>query len=135
MLWEHLHRHVALPDQPAMPIEQHLDMYPELCVAGLQAMVPQLRQYDGRLGRNTTVDGGYYTVTADGRPIISQHGAGNAFVCGGMGTYGLMASPAAGELVAQLVMGDGLPSYSAACSWPRKEPLTVKPVDLLDESA
>ena len=57
--------------------------------------------YDGKLGRDTVVDGGYYTVTPDGRPLVGPAGAGNAFLCGGMGTYGLMGSPAAGELAAR----------------------------------
>eukprot|EP00747_Dinoflagellata_sp_TGD_P029881 gnl/TRDRNA2_/TRDRNA2_134244_c0_seq1.p1 gnl/TRDRNA2_/TRDRNA2_134244_c0~~gnl/TRDRNA2_/TRDRNA2_134244_c0_seq1.p1 ORF type:complete len:478 (+),score=86.06 gnl/TRDRNA2_/TRDRNA2_134244_c0_seq1:178-1434(+) len=135
LLWEHLHRHIELPAKPSMPVEQFLDMYPQLCVAGLQAMVPQLQQYDGRMGKDTTIDGGYYSVTPDGRPLIGQHGAGNAFICGGMGTYGLMASAAAGELVALHVLGAELPSYAGACTWPREDVLKEKPIDLLDDSA
>jgi len=135
LLWEHLHRHVQLPASPSMPVDEFLDMYPQLCVAGLQAMVPGLGRYDGCLGRDTTVDGGYYSVTPDGRPIIGRHGARNAFVCGGMGTYGFMGSPAAGELAALHVLGSELPAYASACTWPRENPLTEKPIDLLDESA
>lgn len=134
LLWEHLHRHVKLGDYPSMPIDQSLDMYPELCLAGLAAMVPKLRNYYGRLSKSTTVDGGYYTVTPDGRPLVGQHGASNAFICGGMGTYGCMGAPAAGELVAMHVCKEPLPSYAPACTWPRLEPLVGKPVDLLDAS-
>lgn len=134
LLWEHLHRHINLPSSPSMPIDETLDMYPQLCVAGLQAMVPGLAQYEDLLGKDTTVDGGYYTCSSDGRPVIGQHGAGNAFVCGGMGTYGLMGSPAAGELAALHVLGAELPSYASACTWPRQDPLTEKVIDLLDES-
>jgi len=134
MLWEHLHRHMQVPSVPSMPVEEFLDMYPQLCLAGLQAMVPGLAQYEGILGRGTTVDGGYYNESPDGRPIISKHGASNAFVCGGMGTYGLMGSPAAGELVALHVLGEELPCYAAACQWPRLEPLRERPVDLLDDA-
>jgi hypothetical protein len=135
MLWEHLHRHIQLPEEPAMPVEEFLDMYPELCVAGLKEMVPSLGQYEGQLGRDTTIDGGYYTVTPDGRPVVGCHGAANAFVCGGMGTYGLMGSPAAGELAALCVLGAELPSYAGACSWPRQDVLDARPIDLLDDSA
>uniref|UniRef100_A0A7S4Q6P0 FAD-dependent oxidoreductase domain-containing protein 1 n=1 Tax=Alexandrium monilatum TaxID=311494 RepID=A0A7S4Q6P0_9DINO len=134
LLWEHLHRHLDVPQDPAMPIEQFLDMYPQLCLEGLRAMVPGLEAYRERLGRATTVDGGYYTVTPDGRPLVGRHGARNAFVCGGMGTYGLMGSPAAGELAALHVLGGELPSYAGACTWPREDPLTEKPIDLLDDS-
>jgi len=134
LLWEHMHRHIPLPEEPHMPVEI-LDMYPQLCVAGLQVMVPGLSHYEGRLSRDTSVDGGYYTVTPDGRPLVDRHGAGNAFVCGGMGTYGLMGAPAAGELAALHVLGGNLPEYAHACTWPRGMPLTTKPIDLLDDSA
>mmetsp|Transcript_105722 Transcript_105722/g.341003 ORF Transcript_105722/g.341003 Transcript_105722/m.341003 type:complete len:451 (-) Transcript_105722:224-1576(-) len=134
LLWEHLHRHIQVPQEPGMPVGPLLDMYPELCLAGLRAMVPELQRYEGRLARDTAVDGGYYTLTPDGRPLIGQHGAGNAFVCGGMGTYGLMGAPAAGELVALHVLGGELPDYARACTWPREDPLREKPIDLLDES-
>lgn len=134
LLWEHLHRHIRLPAEPAMPVEDVLDMYMELCIGGLKEMVPGLERYDGQLGRDTTTDGGYYTLVHDGRPLVGKHGADNAFVCGGMGTYGLMASPAAGELAALCALGLDLPSYAGACSWPRTLINDEKPIDLLDES-
>jgi len=133
MTWEHLHRHIKVPEEPEMPVESFLEMYPQLVLAGVQRMVPGLSQYDGLLGRGTTIDGGYYTESPDGRPIIGRHGPSNAFVCGGMGTYGLMGSPAAGELAALHALGEELPGYAAACEWPRREPLLKRPVDLLDD--
>jgi glycine/D-amino acid oxidase-like deaminating enzyme len=135
LLWEHMHRHISLPMVPDMPVSEFLEMYPQLCVTGLQEMVPALGGYDGCLGRGTTVDGGYYTVTPDARPLISPHGARNAFVCGGMGTYGLMGAAAAGELASLHVFGNGLPSYSGACVWPRQMPPPEFQIDLLDDSA
>ena len=110
-----------------------LEMYPELCLRGLKEMVPGLGAYLEELGRDTTVDGGFYTVTPDGRPLIGPHGFPNAYVCGGMGTYGLMGAPAAGELLAMHVSGEELPSYADACCWPRRAaPHDL--VDLLDDS-
>lgn len=134
MLWECMHRHVPLPLEPSMPVAEFLDMYPQLCLEGLKAMAPGLDKYVDILGKDTTVDGGYYTCTPDARPLVGPHGARNAVVVGGMGTYGLMGSPAAGELAALHVLGDELPSYADACTWPRKNPLTEKVVDLLDDS-
>lgn len=135
LLWEHLHRHIPVPEVPELPFPDFLEMYPQLCVAGLAAMVPGLARYgEGALGRGTTIDGGYYTVTPDGRPLVTRHGAPNAFVCGGMGTYGFMGAAAAGELAALHVLGAELPAYAAACEWPRKDVLAEKPVDLLDTS-
>ncbi|CAE7322686.1 unnamed protein product [Symbiodinium sp. CCMP2456] len=135
MLWEHLHKHLPIAEDPLMPIESFLDMYPELCLAGLQRMVPDLAQYEGQLGRDTVVDGGYYTNTPDGRPLIGPHGCPNFFLCGGMGTYGLMGSPAAGELAAMHVMQEKLPGYASACVWPRASSKTDPLVDLLDDSS
>eukprot|EP00439_Symbiodinium_sp_Y106_P024078 s2834_g2.t3 len=138
MLWEHLHKHLPIAkdrDDPEMPIESFLDMYPELCLAGLQRMVPGLAHYEGQLGRDTVVDGGYYTNTPDGRPLIGPHGCRNFFLCGGMGTYGLMGSPAAGELAAMHVLQKQLPGYASACLWPRTSEKTEPLVDLLDDSS
>ncbi|CAE7236680.1 unnamed protein product [Symbiodinium sp. CCMP2592] len=135
MLWEHLHKHLPIAKDPQMPIESFLDMYPELCLAGLQRMVPGLAQYEGQLGRDTVVDGGYYTNTPDGRPLIGPHGCRNFFLCGGMGTYGLMGSPAAGELAAMHVLKEQLPDYASACVWPRSSRKTEPLVDLLDDSS
>lgn len=134
LLWEHLHRHISLPPVPSMPCEGFLDFYPQLCIGGLQAMIPELVQYEDRIGRKSYVDGGYYTVTPDGRPLVSSHGPSNAFVCGGMGTYGFMGAPAAGELAALQVLGLDRPNYAGACEWPRKVSQS-KPLELLDTSA
>ena len=101
---------------------------------------------------------GYYSNTPDARPLIGPYGAKNAYVCGGMGTYGLMGSPAAGELLAMHVVGRSLPSYAMlgsscvvcvvgvdcrlhdsttgcsvardACTWPRKTSALDEVVDL-----
>ncbi|CAK9077503.1 unnamed protein product [Durusdinium trenchii] len=135
LLWEHLHRHVPVPEDPEMPISDFLEMYPELCVRGLKEMVPGLGGYVEGLGKDTSVDGGYYTVMPDGRPLVSPHGASNAYVCGGMGTYGLMGSPAAGELLAMHLLQEPLPSYADACLWPRRSVPEEEVIDLLDESS
>lgn len=122
-------------------VEHKLDVYPQLCVMGLQDMIPDLASYsldDGLMGKSTTIDAGYYTVTPDGRPLIGPQGEGapsNAFLCGGMGTYGLMGAPAAGELAALHVLGGDLPQYAGACTWPRTTSLDHKPIDLLDDAA
>lgn len=136
MLWEHLHRHIAVPQDPDMPIGNFLEMYPELCLRGLKEMVPGLECYIEELTKDTTIDGGYYSTTPDARPLVGPYGAKNAYVCGGMGTYGLMGSPAAGELLARHVLSEPLPSYGDACTWPRKTSARAdEVVDLLDESA
>eukprot|EP00756_Hemistasia_phaeocysticola_P028254 Hpha_TRINITY_DN16167_c1_g2::TRINITY_DN16167_c1_g2_i2::g.5931::m.5931 len=137
LLWEHVHRHIDVPVKNAQhpPTEQLLhEMYPELCSLGLAAMVPALAQYQGNIPRGTVVDGGFYTTTPDGRPVIGPYGASNAVVCCGFNGWGIMASAAAGDLAARHALGLELPEYAAALELPCPPPRARPPVDLLDES-
>ena len=66
--------------------------------------------------KGVTVDGGFYTRTKNNVPLIgaSAGGVRGAFVCGGLGGVGIMASQAAGELLAKVVgMSTTLPEYAA----------------------
>ncbi|CAK9075030.1 Hypothetical protein SCF082_LOCUS36442 [Durusdinium trenchii] len=56
LLWEHLHRHVPVPEDPEMPISDFLEMYPELCVRGLKEMVTL--GSNGRCERGRLLGGG-----------------------------------------------------------------------------
>lgn len=87
--------------------------YPEIIVRGLARMVPGLSEYIGRL-RNLYVDGGYYCKTRENRPLISPLPVDGAFVIGALSGYGIMASQAAGELLAAHVAGEALPGYAPA---------------------
>lgn len=89
--------------EPTFPIPED-PMYPEMVMRGLSAMVPALAGYLDRFPQ-PHVDGGYYTKTVENRPLIGPAGPEGAYVVGALSGYGIMAAPAAGELVASHVVG------------------------------
>jgi glycine/D-amino acid oxidase-like deaminating enzyme len=86
-------------------------MYPEVALRGLARMLPGLRAYFGRAPR-PVVDGGYYLKTRENRPLIGPLPVQGAFVLGALSGFGLMASAAAGEILAAYVAGDEPPDYA-----------------------
>lgn len=94
--------------------------YPEIIVRGLARMAPGLAQYVGRL-RNLYVDGGYYCKTRENRPLVGPLPVEGAYVIGALSGYGIMASQAAGELLAAHVTGATLPNYAPAFQLSRYE--------------
>ena len=95
-----------LPDDPD---------YPEVVLRGMVTMVPAMAAYLQRLPK-PYVDGGYYTKTKENRPLVGALPPDGAFVIGALSGFGLMASLAAGELLAAHVCGSQLPEYAAAFS-------------------
>jgi glycine/D-amino acid oxidase-like deaminating enzyme len=100
------------PRQPVFPGPVD-PMYPEVALRGLARMLPGLRAYIGRAPR-PVVDGGYYLKTRENRPLIGPLPVQGAFVLGALSGYGLMASAAAGEILAAHVVGEEPPSYARA---------------------
>jgi glycine/D-amino acid oxidase-like deaminating enzyme len=76
-------------------------------------MLPGLRAYFGRAPR-PVVDGGYYLKTRENRPLIGPLPIRGAYVLGALSGYGLMASAAAGEILAAHVTGETTPAYADA---------------------
>ena len=95
-------------------------MYPEVALRGLARMLPGLRAYLGRAPR-PVVDGGYYLKTRENRPLIGPLPVQGAFVIGALSGYGLMASAAAGEILATHVTGEEPPAYTDAFRLERYE--------------
>jgi glycine/D-amino acid oxidase-like deaminating enzyme len=87
--------------------------YAEICLRGAAAMMPALQTYLERDQFGVT-DGGYYCKTVDNRPLIGALPIDGAFALGGISGYGIMASQAAAELLAQHVLGESLPDYARA---------------------
>jgi glycine/D-amino acid oxidase-like deaminating enzyme len=87
--------------------------YPEIVFRGLAVMIPGLSTYFGRLPK-PVVDGGYYTKTRENRPLIGPLPVKGAYLMGAFSGYGIMASCAAGELLAAHLTGSQLPSYAPA---------------------
>ncbi len=93
-----------LPDDPD---------YPEIVLRGMVTMIPAMAAYLQRMPK-PYVDGGYYTKTKENRPLVGALPVKGAFVIGALSGFGLMASMAAGELLAACVTGSTLPPYAAA---------------------
>jgi len=113
LLWEY---HVDQVD-PVFP--PPLDEgYPEIALRGLMKMIPGIQAYLGRSLR-PFLDGGYYTKTRENRPLIGPAPVEGAYLIGALSGYGLMASCAAGELLAKYITNETLPSYAPALSLER----------------
>ncbi len=99
-------------ETPEFPIEP--DPYlAEVTLRGMSVLVPGLTAYLDPMPR-PYVDGGYYTKAPDNRPLIGPLGIPGTFVCSAFSGYGIMASCAAGELLAAHVLGGDRPEYAAA---------------------
>lgn len=107
----------AQPIEPVFPPPMAPE-YPELALRGMARLLPGLRSYLDRPPR-PVVDGGYYVHTAENRPLVGPLGPTGAWVLGALSGYGIMAAPAAAELLAQHITGAGLPCYAPAFSLER----------------
>jgi glycine/D-amino acid oxidase-like deaminating enzyme len=107
------------PVQPVFPFgaDPH---YPEIAFRGLAVMIPGLSAYFGRSPK-PVVDGGYYTKTRENRPLIGPLPVKGAYLIGALSGYGIMASCAAGELLAAHLTGSALPPYAPAFTLERYE--------------
>ncbi len=106
MLWEY-HTTEMSPTWP-IPLDPQ---YPEIALRGLAAMIPALSLYFDRLPR-PYLDGGYYTKTRENRPLIGPLPIQGAYLIGALSGFGLMASCAAGELLAAYLCENPLPPYA-----------------------
>jgi glycine/D-amino acid oxidase-like deaminating enzyme len=109
LIWTFEDRVVEMPVYPT-PLTPH---YGEVLIRGLADMVPGLRVYFGQ-GHAVQVDGGYYCKTPENRPLIGPLPVAGAYVIGALTGYGLMASQAAGDLVAAHILDERLPDYAEA---------------------
>lgn len=98
------------PVTPVFPPPIDAQVYPEVAIRGFSRMVPAMEAYFNRLPK-PFVDGGYYTKTRENRPLIGPLQVEGSYVIGALSGYGLMASPAAGELLAAHVAGSQLPEW------------------------
>jgi glycine/D-amino acid oxidase-like deaminating enzyme len=110
MLWEYCSESV----EPAFPIPID-SQYPEIVLRGLVKMLPGLQSYIGKAPK-PVIDGGYYTKTRENRPLIGKLPIEGVYVLGALSGFGIMASPAAGELLAAQVTGSPLPPYAPSFS-------------------
>lgn len=90
----------------------------DVLLHGFARVAPAAAAYIGA-GDRGYVDGGYYAKTPENRPMIGPLELEGVFLAGALSGYGIMASHAAGELLATHMTGGALPSYAAALS-PRR---------------
>jgi glycine/D-amino acid oxidase-like deaminating enzyme len=100
------------PMEPTFPIEFD-PAYPEILLRGMSRVVPGLAAYLPRLPRGV-VDGGYYTKTQENRFLAGPLPIEGAYIIGALSGYGLMASNAAADLLADYISGRPLPAYAPA---------------------
>lgn len=110
MLWDYHSAHRY--DHAILPLPED-PFYPEIVIRGMTRLAPGLQRYVDRLPR-CQVDGGYYTKTVENRPLVGPLSVDGAYICAAFSGYGLMAAPAAGELLAAHVTGAALPRYADA---------------------
>ena len=108
MLWGY----DARPVPETWPLEFD-PMFYEVVLRGLATMMPGLKAYLGKAPK-VEIDGGYYTKTRENRLLVGPLPVEGAYVIGALSGYGLMAAPAAGELLATHITGDSLPGYAPA---------------------
>jgi len=106
-----------ITESPVFPIEPD-PVYPEILLRGMVRMIPGLISYLDPMPK-PFLDGGFYTKAADNRPLIGPLSVPGTFACGAFSGYGIMASCAAGELLAKHVLGLELPSCASAFDWRR----------------
>jgi glycine/D-amino acid oxidase-like deaminating enzyme len=100
------------PQEPVWP-PRFAPEYAEVVLRGMTRMIPGLAVYLERWHR-PVVDGGYYCKTRENRPLIGPLPVDGAYILGALSGFGIMASMAAGELLAAHVTGSALPEYAAA---------------------
>ena len=106
MLWTY----DLAPQEPIWP-PTFDQAYPEIILRGLSRMVPGLSVYFSRMGKSW-IDGGYYCKTQENRPLIGPLPVNGAYIIGALSGYGIMASQAAGELLAEYIAGSAIPEYA-----------------------
>ena len=89
------------------------ELYPDVVLRGLIRMAPDLAVYAERMSK-PYVDGGYYCKTEENRLLVGPLPVDGTFIIGAMSGYGIMASMAAGDLLAIHITGGTLPDYAPA---------------------
>jgi glycine/D-amino acid oxidase-like deaminating enzyme len=108
-----LFNHHGEPVEPVFPLPEPPPHYAEIAMRGMSTMVPALQAYAGK-PQQPYVDGGYYMKTRENRPLIGPLPIEGVYVSCAFSGFGVMASCAAGELIARHITGGALPEYAPA---------------------
>jgi glycine/D-amino acid oxidase-like deaminating enzyme len=85
------------------------DRFPEIVLRGAARLNPALKAYYGRLPRQMSHYGGYYTMTDENWPLLGPAGPEGSFVVSALSGFGTMAACGAGFLVARMISGASVP--------------------------
>lgn len=110
ILWDYKTRKMS----PVFPVPVD-PILPDILLRGLSQLIPEMVKYKQHYIR-PQIDGGYYTRTADNRPLIGELDIEGAYMIGALSGFGIMAACAAGELVANYITGSNLPPYYVSFS-------------------
>jgi glycine/D-amino acid oxidase-like deaminating enzyme len=100
-------------------------LYTDVVLRGLSTMIPGLAGYFDSAAR-PHVDGGYYTKTRENRPLIGPMKTPGTYVVGALSGYGIMAAPAAAELLSAHIVGSTKPEYGGAFSIDRYDDVSYQ---------
>jgi glycine/D-amino acid oxidase-like deaminating enzyme len=100
------------PRPPVFPPEVD-ERHAEITLRGLATVIPGLQALVDR-GTAIHADGGYYTKTAENRPLIGPTPITGAYLMGALSGFGVMGACAFGELLAAHITGGALPDYAPA---------------------
>jgi glycine/D-amino acid oxidase-like deaminating enzyme len=98
--------------EPVFPVPLDPQL-PEVALRGMANVLPGLAVYFNQIPK-PFVDGGYYARTPENRPLIGPLSVEGAYIIGGLGGFGMMASCGASDLLAKHITGSELPSYAPA---------------------
>ena len=92
------------------------DYFPDIVLRGAARLNPELKQYYGKLPRNMSHYGGFYTMTEENWPLIGPMQTEGAYIVGALSGFGTMAACAAGSICAAWATGAELPEYAEKLS-------------------
>ena len=104
--------HPLEPVEAIFPVPLDSEL-PEVALRGMATVLPGLATYFNRIPK-PFVDGGYYARTPENRPLVGPLSVEGAYIIGGLGGFGMMASCGASDLLAKHIAGVELPGYAPA---------------------
>ncbi|MBV9113934.1 MAG: FAD-binding oxidoreductase [Hyphomicrobiales bacterium] len=93
--------------------------FPDIVLRGASRLHPRLKGYWGRLPRQMSHYGGYYSMTKENWPLIGPMETRGAYVAGALSGFGTMGACAAGALCAAWVHDAPLPAFASQLSLAR----------------
>ena len=93
--------------------------FPEIVLRGASRLNPRLKRYYGRLPKQMSHYGGYYTMTKENWPLIGPLSTHGAFVAGALSGFGTMGACATGALCARWIHDLPRPAFASQLSLAR----------------